>query len=151
IPDPKYPGYHLADDVTIHFGPPLGILLQSKDTKGLSIPALPPETILVRSVSQTLDPSNRNFRFLSAKCIRRGLPVVPAFVLTDYKAQSKTFAEVLLELRGNRIINGEPSKCDFTSLYVQLSRCTTLKGIKLLSPVRERSCDFHNFMNSLTL
>ncbi|KAM4067705.1 PIF1-like helicase [Hirsutella rhossiliensis] len=25
IPDTKSPGYHLADDVTIHFGPPLGI------------------------------------------------------------------------------------------------------------------------------
>lgn len=41
-----------------------------------------------------------------------------------------------MELRGNRVINGEPSKCDFTSLYVQLSRCTTLRGIKLLGPVR---------------
>ncbi|KJZ69389.1 hypothetical protein HIM_11228 [Hirsutella minnesotensis 3608] len=43
-----------------------------------------------------------------------------------------------LELRGNRVANGEPSKCDFTSLYVQLSRCTTLQGIKLLSPVRHQ-------------
>jgi hypothetical protein len=137
-PDPRYPGFHLADDVTIHFGPPLGILLHSKDTKSLSIPTLPPGTVLVRSVSQTLDPTNRNYRFLPAKCARRGLPVVPAFVLTDYKAQSKTFAEVLLELRGNRVINGEPSKCDFTSLYVQLSRCRTLDGIKLLSPVRSQ-------------
>jgi hypothetical protein len=59
-----------------------------------------------------------------------------AFVITDYKAQSKTFPRVLLELRGNRMVNGQPSKCDFTSLYVQLSRCRTLKGIKLLSPVR---------------
>lgn len=38
--------------------------------------------------------------------------------------------------------NGEPSKCDFTSLYVQLSRCMTLRGIKLLSPVRPQ--DFIN-------
>jgi hypothetical protein len=43
---------------------------------------------------------------------------------------------VLLELRGNRVVNSQPSKCDFTNLYVQLSKCTTLKGIKLLSPVR---------------
>jgi hypothetical protein len=48
------------------------------------------------------------------------------------------FAEVLLELRGNRVTNGEPSKCDFTSLYVQLSRCRTLDGIKLLNPVRSQ-------------
>ncbi|KAJ3552293.1 hypothetical protein NPX13_g11152 [Xylaria arbuscula] len=29
-------------------------------------------------------------------------------------------------------------KCDFTSLYVQLSRCRTLQGIKLLSPIRQQ-------------
>ena len=136
IPDPKYPGYHLADDVTIHFGPPLGILLQSKETKGLAIPALPTDTLLIRPISHSLNPTDRHFKFLPARCTRRGLPAIAAFVLTDYKSQGKTFAEVLLELRGNRIINGQPSKCDFTSLYVQLSRCKTLKGIKLLSPVR---------------
>ena len=136
IPDPKYPGYHLADDVTIHFGPPLGILLQSAETKALAIPTLPQQTVLIRPTSYTLDPTSHHFKFLPAKCSRRGLPVVPAFVLTDYKAQGKTFVEVLLELRGNRMVRGEPSKCDFTSLYVQLSRCTTLRGIKLLSPIR---------------
>ncbi|KAH7237966.1 hypothetical protein B0J15DRAFT_569733 [Fusarium solani] len=136
IPDPKFPGYCLADDVTIHFGPPLGILLESQDTKDLAIPALPTGTVLIRPITHTLDPANSHYRFLSGKCTRRGLPVVPAFVLTDYKAQGKTFIDVLLELRGNRMTNGQPSKCDFTSLYVQLSRCRTLRGIKLLSPVR---------------
>ncbi len=116
-------GYHLADD-TIHFGPPLGILLQSTETKGFAVPALPPGTVLVRPVSHTLDPASPHFKFSSAKCIQRGLPVVPAFVFTDYKAQGKTFSEVLLELQGNRMTDGEPSKCDFTSLYVQLSMCT---------------------------
>ncbi|KAG6996878.1 ATP-dependent DNA helicase pfh1 [Fusarium oxysporum f. sp. conglutinans] len=138
IPDPKSPGYHLADDITIHFGPPLGILLQSRETKDLAVPALPTGTVLIRPLSHTLDPASSHFRFLSGKCTRRGLPVAPAFALTDYKAQSKTFAEVLLELRGHHIVNGEPSKCDFTSLYVQLSRCTTLRGIRLLSPVRRQ-------------
>ncbi|KAH7025645.1 uncharacterized protein B0I36DRAFT_248705, partial [Microdochium trichocladiopsis] len=134
VPDPKFPGYHLADDMSIHFGPPLGILLESQDTRGLAIPGLPTGTVLIRHITHTLDPANPHYRFLSGKCSRRGLPVVPAFVLTDYKAQGKTFEEVLLELRGNRMTNGQPSKCDFTSLYVQLSRCRTLQGIKLLSP-----------------
>ncbi|KAI1289116.1 hypothetical protein F5Y03DRAFT_378387 [Xylaria venustula] len=138
IPDPKYLGYHLADDVTIHFGPPLGILLQSTETKNLTILSLPPGTVLIRPISHTVDLASSHFRFLSGKCTRRGLPVVPAFVLTDYKAQGKTFMEVLLELRGNRVTNGQPSKCDFTSLYVQLSRCRTLQGIKLLSPIRQQ-------------
>ncbi|KAM4062608.1 PIF1-like helicase [Hirsutella rhossiliensis] len=100
IIDPNHPGYCLADGVTIHFGPPLGILLQSEETKTLAIPSLPVGT-------------------------------------------GKTFVEVLLELRGNRVTNGEPSKCDFTSLYVQLSRCTSLRGIKLLNPVRH-----HDFIGN---
>ncbi|KAM4055420.1 PIF1 protein [Hirsutella rhossiliensis] len=83
ILDPNHPGYHLADDVTIHFGPPLGILLQSEETKALAIPSLPVGT-------------------------------------------GKTFVE-----------------CDFTSLYVQLSRCTSLRGIKLLGPVRH-----HDFIGN---
>ncbi|KAJ3561011.1 hypothetical protein NPX13_g9105 [Xylaria arbuscula] len=90
IPDPKYLGYHLADDVTIHFGPPLGILLQSTETENLTILSLPPGTVLIRPISYTVDPTSSHFRFLSGKCTRRGLPVVPAFVLTDYKAQGKT-------------------------------------------------------------
>jgi hypothetical protein len=119
-----------------HFGPSLGILLRSRDTKRFAVPTLPTGTVLIRPISQSLDPANPRFKFLSAKCTRRGLPVVPAFALTDYKAQGKTFEEVVLELRGHNMVNGEPSKCYFTNLYVQLSRCTTLRGVKLLSPVR---------------
>ncbi|KAM4067807.1 reverse transcriptase (RNA-dependent DNA polymerase) [Hirsutella rhossiliensis] len=104
ILDPNHPGYHLADDVTIHFGPPLGILLRSEETKALAIPSLPVGTVLIRPMSHTLDSTT-------------------AFVLTDYKAQGKT--------------------CDFTSLYVQLSRCTSLRGIKLLGPVRQ-----HDFIGN---
>ncbi|KAM5529293.1 hypothetical protein FOXYSP1_17137 [Fusarium oxysporum f. sp. phaseoli] len=136
IPDPKFPGHYLADDVTIHFGPPLGILLESQETKDLTIPTLPAGTLLIRPITHVLDPANSYYKFLSGKCTRRGLPVVPAFVLTDYKAQGKTFVDVLLELRGNRVANGQPSRCDFTSLYVQLSRCKTLQGIRLLNLVR---------------
>jgi hypothetical protein len=136
IPDPKFPGHYLADDVTIHFGPPLGILLESQETKDITIPTLPAGTLLIRPITHVLDPANSCYKFLSGKCTRRGLPVVPAFVLTDYKAQGKTFVDVLLELRGNRVANGQPSRCDFTSLYVQLSRCKTLQGIRLLNLVR---------------
>ncbi|KAG7429092.1 hypothetical protein Forpi1262_v009380 [Fusarium oxysporum f. sp. raphani] len=136
IPDPKFPGHYLADDVTIHFGPPLGILLESQETKDITIPTLPAGTLLIRPITHVLDPANSCYKFLSGKCTRRGLPVVPAFVLTDYKAQGKTFADVLLELRGNRVAKGQPSRCDFTSLYVQLSRCKTLQGIRLLNLVR---------------
>jgi hypothetical protein len=48
----------------------------------------------------------------------------------------------VLELQGPRttIIGRQaiPSQCDPYSLYVQLSRCSSLDGIQLLSRVRER-------------
>ncbi|KAI1746434.1 hypothetical protein F4782DRAFT_544257 [Xylaria castorea] len=122
IPDPKYPGYHLANNVVIHFGPPLGILLQSTKARKLTTPPLPPGTVPIRPLSHTVDPAGSHFRFLSRKCTRRGLPVVPAFILTNYKAQGKTFVE--------------PSKYNFTGLYVRLSRCGTIQGIRLLGPVQ---------------
>ncbi|KAJ6436295.1 High-osmolarity-induced transcription protein 1 [Purpureocillium lavendulum] len=67
ITDPKYPGYHLADDVTIHFGPPLAILLHSNDTATLAVPVLPPKMVLVRPISHVLEPSDSRFKFLSTK------------------------------------------------------------------------------------
>ncbi|KAL6409948.1 hypothetical protein AUP68_06354 [Ilyonectria robusta] len=59
-----------------------GIYSQSQETKDLAIPALPTGTVLIRPITHTLDPANSHYRFLSGKCSRRGLPVVPAFVLT---------------------------------------------------------------------
>jgi hypothetical protein len=105
FPDPKSPGYHLTDNITIHFGPPLGILLESQVTKDLAIPALLTGTILIRPITYTLDPANSHYRFLSGKYTRQGLLVILVFILTNYKAQGKTFIEVLLELRGNCITN----------------------------------------------
>ena len=53
--------------------------------------------------------------------------------------QSRTLDRVALELRGAKTtkISGEavPSQCDPYSLYVQLSRCSRLDGIMLLSKV----------------
>ncbi|KAI0976119.1 hypothetical protein F4678DRAFT_469165 [Xylaria arbuscula] len=118
--------------------PPLGILLQSTKTKNLIIPSLPPETVLIRPISHTVDPASSYFRFLSRKCTRWKLPVVPAFVLTNYKAQGKTFVKILLKLQKIRVTNGQPSKCNFTSLYIQLSKCKTLQSIKLLSLIQHQ-------------
>jgi hypothetical protein len=56
--------------------------------------------------------------------------------------QGRTLERVALELRGTRTtyINRQavPSQCDPYSLYVQLSRCSSLDGVMLLSRARER-------------
>jgi hypothetical protein len=70
------------------------------------------------------------------------MPCTAAFACTDYKVQGRTLERVALELRGTRTthIDGQAvaSQCDPYGLYVQLSRCTSLGGIMLLSRARER-------------
>ncbi|XP_044717272.1 AAA domain-containing protein [Hirsutella rhossiliensis] len=114
IVDKASPGHRISSDMTIHFGPPAGILLESATTKDL------------------------HFNDVS----RKGLPCAAAFACTDYKVQGRTLERVALELRGTRTtkVDGRavPSQCDPYSLYVQLSRCRTLDGITLVSKVRER-------------
>ncbi|KAF2176614.1 hypothetical protein K469DRAFT_733695 [Zopfia rhizophila CBS 207.26] len=70
-----------------------------------------------------------DFRFRN-DITRKGLPCTAAFACTDYKVQGTRTTN----------INGQavPSQCDPYSLYMQLSRCTSLGGIMLLSKARER-------------
>jgi hypothetical protein len=72
---------------------------------------------------------------------RRGLPCAPAFACTDYNVQGRTLGKVALELKGTGTTKvdgrGVPSQCDPYNLYVQLPRCQSLDGIKLLSKARE--------------
>lgn len=73
---------------------------------------------------------------------RRGLPCTAAFTCTDYKVQGRTLEKVALELRGRGTmkVEGEvvPQPCDPYSLYVQLSWCTSLDRIILLSKAPKR-------------
>ncbi|KAM4063297.1 AAA domain-containing protein [Hirsutella rhossiliensis] len=88
IVDKASPGHRISSDMTIHFGPPAGILLESATTKDL------------------------HFNDVS----RKGLPCAAAFACTDYKVQGRTLERVALELRGTRTtkVDGRavPSQCD---------------------------------------
>ncbi|KAM4067729.1 PIF1-like helicase [Hirsutella rhossiliensis] len=116
IVDKAYPGHRISADMTIHFGPPAGIILESETTRYL--------------------------HFQRNDVSRKGLPCAAAFACTDYKVQGKTLERVALELRGTRTTKMDgtvvPSQCDPYGLYVQLSRCRTLDGIMLVSKVRDR-------------
>ncbi|KAM4063422.1 PIF1-like helicase [Hirsutella rhossiliensis] len=123
IVDKAYPGHRISADMTIHFGPPAGIILESETTRYLHF-------------CQRKRPWQRN------DVSRKGLPCAAAFACTDYKVQGKTLERVALELRGTRTTKMDgtvvPSQCDPYGLYVQLSRCRTLDGIMLVSKVRDR-------------
>ena len=118
--------------MTIHFGPPHGLILQSEETKNPSIPGLPPGTILLKQMTSVA---------------RVGLPCSPAFAMTDYKSQPKPFENVMVDLRGRQATTSGPSKCDFMSLYVQLSQATHWDGIRLSSEVQRE--DFIDPVNRI--
>lgn len=57
-------------------------------------------------------------------------PVKPAWALTVHKSQGLTFNHVIIDFTGGAFTGGQT--------YVALSRCTSLEGIVLLKPLRER-------------
>ncbi|KAJ3455084.1 hypothetical protein MRS44_013684 [Fusarium solani] len=147
IPDTKrFPGYQLAPNIILHFGPPAGIILSSESTKKFEFDEMPPGTILLTPTSAQI-PIEKKKRVKKRpwqrhNVSRRGLPCTAAFACTDYKIQGETLLQIALELRGtgtklnNKTGQLEPGKCDPYSLYVQLSRCKSLDGIMLLSKAR---------------
>jgi hypothetical protein len=102
---------------------------------------MPPGTILLTPLSSKIECARRR-PWQRHDVTRRGLPCTAAFAYTDYKVQGRTLERVALELRGTRTVQvcGQvvPSQCDPYSLYVQLSRSTSLQGIMLLSKMRGR-------------
>ena len=141
ILDKAHPGHRISANTILHFGPPAGILLAGETTKDFHFVGMPAGTILLMPISTKIE-CKRTRPWQQNDVTRRGLPCVAAFACTDYKVQGGTFDNIGLELRGTRttIINGKmvPSQCDPYSLYVQLSRPGRLKGIMLMSKVRER-------------
>jgi hypothetical protein len=141
ILDRAHPGHYVSANTILHFGPPASILLASASTRDLHFVGMPPGTLVLTPISTPILCQKKR-AWQQTDVIRRGLPCVAAFVCKDYKVQSRTLDVVALELRGTRttVVNGEavPSQCDPYSLYVQLSRCRSLDGIRLLSRARER-------------
>lgn len=70
----------------------------------------------------------------SPKCQRTQIPLTPAFAITDYKAQGRTYNKVAIDFETTR--NGNKQK-DHAGIYVPLSRCKTLEGLVLIKHVRE--------------
>ncbi|EAQ83485.1 predicted protein [Chaetomium globosum CBS 148.51] len=127
----------LANDVTLHLGPPVAVLLESEDTAGLAIPGLPNGTILIKSKTVAIPSQMRGkegrwrgkpgFRWVTH---RTGPLCTPAFAMTDQKSQGKQFSNVLVNLKGVHS-SGTATRPSFMSLYVQLSRAQSWDGLHL--------------------
>jgi hypothetical protein len=152
IPDPDLEEHVVDEGLSIFFGPPAGILLQSEGLKDVQIVNLPAKTIMLDAESQGLNgrkygphvcPTQYSKKGFCLGITRRGLPCVPGFALTDYKSQGRGMEKVLLGLYGRRTTRAtdgriEEEKCEILSLYVQLSRCKQMANIRLLRPLRNK-------------
>jgi hypothetical protein len=56
----------------------------------------------------------------------------PAFSLTDYKVQGSTLEAAILDLKDDPTIRGQDRHRKYCSMYVQLSRLRSSKGLHLL-------------------
>ena len=111
VSDPNVQEHVIDEGLSIFFGPPCGILLQSNDLRGVRIPHLPPDTIMLGTELIPLQKQKHGKHIcpdlyrkagFEMGVSRRGLPCVPSFVLTDYKSQLWTVASVLLGLYGRK-------------------------------------------------
>ncbi|KAI9104015.1 hypothetical protein DFS34DRAFT_642025 [Phlyctochytrium arcticum] len=132
--DPMAKVHYYSCSLRIHVGSPLGIILRSNNTRHLNFPNLPPGTILIPSITTRVPYTVMNTR-RKETCSRKGLPCTPGFVITDYKSQGKTLTNAVVGLYGRHETGGAPAKCDFVSLYVQLSRPTSFANLRLLRPL----------------
>ena len=141
IVDKSFPGFQVSNDVFLHFGPPAGIILAGESTEGLNFVGMPPGTLLLTPITTKIQ-CQRKRPWQQHDVTRKGLPCTAAFACTDYKVQGCTLDRAALQLHGARTttVDGQaiPSQCEAYSLYVQLSRCTSLEGMMLLSEMRER-------------
>jgi hypothetical protein len=133
VPDPKAYTCCYSDGVRVHVGSPLGIILKSHTTKGFTFPHIPQDTIFIASESISMKKKDGVGNDKFPACKRIGIPCTPAFAITDYKSQGKSLEQVVLGLYGR--YRGD--KCSFNSLYVQLSRCKTLNGVRLLRQLKQ--------------
>ena len=121
LPDPLSEQIELPDGIVIHSKPPICLLIMSESTKSIQLPGLDIGVVPLLPISE---PIVRQGRFSSTW--RTGLPCTPSFAITDYKSQSQTFDKLCLDI---------DTSSTFSSMYVNLSRGRTLKGVSLLRPI----------------
>jgi hypothetical protein len=65
IPDARYPGYAISEGITIHFGPPAGLLVTSEDIKDIQVPGLDRGTILITPKQTVISKKKKKIRLFA--------------------------------------------------------------------------------------
>ena len=98
---------------------------------GLSNGVLPlfPTTFSIDVPLNILPNQKSNTKTTSIR--RRQIPCSPAFAITDYRSQGRTFNEVILDFESAKK-GGNNQHSTFTATYVALSRCRSIAGLSFL-------------------
>lgn len=63
---------------------------------------------------------------------RKQVNLVPGWAITDYKCQGQTHNSIVVDIRKSKAFSASKQ---YTSVYVQLSRCRSLSGLHLLAAI----------------
>jgi hypothetical protein len=112
-------------DNILYRPPPYMLVKLLHDSDGqIRIPTLPTSVVPIKPVKFKHNyPGGRNAKL-------EQFPVTPAYAITDYKCQGKTFKYVIVDLK--KPSGRGPSAP--TSAYVQLSRATALNRVSIMRP-----------------
>lgn len=105
--------------------PPLCILFKPDRPKPSGFQDLEPSVIPVFPLERSITLKGYSVR-------RKQVPMCPAFCLTDYKVQGSTLKAAILDLKDDPTIRGQDRHRKYCSIYVQLSRLRSSKGLHLL-------------------
>jgi hypothetical protein len=87
-------------------------------------------------------PLERSITLKGYSVRRKQVPMCPAFCLTDYKVQGSTHAAAILDLKDDPTIRGQDRHRKYCSMYVQLSRLRSSKGLHLLQKLDMKDLQF---------
>ena len=109
--------------------PPICVLFQRDEIRHQPFLGISRDCIPVFSGSFTVDVGNM-------RVTRHQVPIGPAFALTEYKVQGSTYDYAVLDLsRKSRAYKENALHKRYCSVYVQLSRLRSLRGLHLLQPL----------------
>lgn len=98
-------------------------VISAPETTAAPLSLLPPKKIVALSESKSLEKFRHPVSGKKKSISRRQIPIVPAFAMTDYKAQGRTLEKVIIDL---------DSCGSLQSAYVMVSRAKSLEGLLIL-------------------
>ena len=104
-----------------------------EDIKDIQVPGLDRGTILITPKQTVIN--KKNDPTVGRRTVLGLSTCVPAFAMTTYKSQSKTFSRILVDIPGplNKTPSSRasPAYPSLESVYVEISRTTTWAGLEV--------------------